>query len=73
MREICLLEISTNGAHSAVYVELIGALSTALSQLGVKVHFELDRIRLDTPCLVFAWWRHSLMNKSQYKPYPQIV
>ncbi|MFZ6818039.1 hypothetical protein [Undibacterium sp. Ji22W] len=57
MREICLVEISTNGAYSAVYVELIGALSTALNQLGVKVHFALDRIRPDMPCLVFAWYR----------------
>ncbi|MBC3873867.1 hypothetical protein [Undibacterium flavidum] len=70
MREICLVEISTNGAYSAVYVELIGALSTALSQLGVQVHFELDRIRHDMPCLVFAWYRQFIDEQRPLQKLP---
>lgn len=70
MRNICLVEMSTNGTYSAVYVELVGALSTALRQLGVNVHFSVDRIRQDMPCLVFAWYRQFIDEKRDVPALP---
>ncbi|MBR7801040.1 hypothetical protein [Undibacterium fentianense] len=57
MREICIVDISTTAPTSSIYVELMGALSTSFTQLGVKVHFEIDRIRHDMPNIIFGRYR----------------
>ncbi len=57
-KEIRLVEISSGGAYSAVYSELISALSTALQRLNIRVSYHSNSISNRVPNLIFGWYRN---------------